>query len=112
MKDLDVFMDVIAQEDFVEGHECLEERWREWKNDPEKREESFILKGLINGATALALERLGRSGPAQQVWGTFEKYRPLIRTIESPYSKRYEAAETLLDQKHKEIMTHSPSRIH
>lgn len=104
MKELDVFMSVVTEEDFVEGHECLEDVWREWKNDPAKRDESFILKGLINGSTALALQRLGRSKPALQVWSTFEKYRPLIRSIDSPYTKQYEAAETLLDEKYKEVM--------
>ena len=104
MEALKIFMQVVSDEDFVEGHECLEEQWKEWKNDPLKREESFILKGLINGSTALALQRLGRPLPALQVWATFEKYRPLIRTINSPYTKAYEEAERLLDDKYKEII--------
>lgn len=104
MQELDVFMNVVNEEDFVEGHECLEDKWREWKSDPDTREESFILKGLINGSTALALQRLGRPKPALQVWETFEKYRPLIRKVTSPHTKQYEAAEALLDQKYKEVM--------
>lgn len=104
MEVLNLFLKVVEAEDFVEGHEVLEEMWREWKKDPLKKEESFILKGLINGSTALALKRLGRESSALQVWETFEKYRPLIHTLSSIHTPLYKKAESLLDTKYQEIM--------
>lgn len=102
MKD---FMQAIIDENFVEGHELLEDIWREWKNNPKKREESFILKGFINGSTALALKVMGRDEPSKKVWQTYEKYRPLIASLPSSYTNIYKEAETLLDTKYKKIMS-------
>ena len=101
---LHLFLEVVEAEDFVEGHEVLEELWREWKKEPLKKEESFILKGLINGSTALALKRLGRDESALRVWKTYEKYRPLIVTLPSVHTALYKQAEALLDKKYQEIM--------
>lgn len=103
MKDLEKFLHVVKEEDFVEGHEVIEDRWREWKNIPELREESFILKGLINGSTALALKRMGRDKPANMVWDTYLKYEPLIDTIQSKDTKLYKKARELLHVKYKEV---------
>ena len=49
MRELQEFMQVVDNNEFVERHEVLENECREWKNIPSEREESFILKGLING---------------------------------------------------------------
>ena len=78
MKELNEFLHVVSINNFVEGHEVLENKWKEWKNISELKEESFILKGLINGSTALALKVMKKDKPAKQVWATFLKYSPLI----------------------------------
>jgi len=103
MEAMQTFMRVVEAEDFVQGHEVLEDLWRAWKNDPLKREESYILKGLINGSTALALIRLGKAEGSLRVWETFAKYRPLIATVPSPYAPLYLKAEQLLDAKYKAL---------
>ncbi len=100
---LKTFMHVVEAEAFVEGHEVLEDVWRTWKNDPAKREESYILKALINGSTALALIRLGRPQSALRVWETYTKYCPLIETIPSPYTSLYKNAQTLLENKYRAL---------
>jgi hypothetical protein len=105
MKDLEKFIQVVTNNEFVEGHEVIEDQWKEWKNIPERREESFILKGLINGSTALALKVMGRENPANSVWETFEKYSPLIDTIESIHTPKYKEARALLHQKYKIFFT-------
>ena len=97
------FIDVVQHEAFIEAHEVLEDTWRAWKAEPALREESFILKGLINGATALALFRLGKTSGAHRVWSTYEKYRPRINTIPSLHTPFYKKAEALLDAKYQEI---------
>lgn len=103
MKDIEKFLHVISTDSFVAGHEVLEDLWREWKNTPEKREESFILKALINGATALALKVMGRDEPAAQVWSTFLKYEPLIKTLTCKDTDLYTQAQKLLHVKYKKL---------
>ncbi len=99
MKELKEFLQVVADDDFLEGHEVLEGIWKEWKNNPAQRDESFILKGLINGSTALALKVKKRDKPALQVWGTFLKYSPLIDEIDSEHTSLYKEARELLEEK-------------
>jgi len=96
MKKLEEFLKTVSQNDFVEGHEVLEDTWKEWKKNPDLKDESFILKGLINGSTALALKVKGREKPAIQVWNTFLKYSPLIDEIDSEFTKSYKEARDLL----------------
>lgn len=104
MEALNIFMKVVEDEDFVEGHEVLEDDWRAWKNDPKTREESYILKGLINGSTALALWRMGRYEGAKKVWQTYEKYKPYISKTPSSLTPKYQAACKLLEYKYSQII--------
>lgn len=105
MKSLKEFMQVVEEEDFVEGHEVLEDDWREWKNDPKRRDESYILKGLINGSTALALWRMGRYEGAKKVWETYEKYKPYMESVPSNLTADYKRASELLEKKYRQIIT-------
>ncbi len=100
MKELKEFLEVVANDDFVEGHEVLEGAWKSWKNTPAQRDESFILKGLINGSTALALKVRNKDKPALQVWSTFLKYSPLIDEISSKHTNLYKEAQELLHVKY------------
>jgi formyltetrahydrofolate synthetase len=100
MKELNKFLDMVTNNEFVEAHEVLEDRWREWKNNPSQREESFILKGLINGTTALALKVMKKDAPANQVWKTYKKYEPLIEKINSIHTPMYKKAQQLLLKKY------------
>ena len=100
LNSIDTFMEALKKEEFVEGHEVLEDEWRKLKSNPETLEESKILKGLINGSTALALKNLGKEKGAYTVWATFEKYRPLIKSEICKNSEKYKNAEKLLDEKY------------
>ncbi len=104
MSDIDNFLKAINNNNFVYGHEVLEDRWRELKKSPETLNESKILKGLINGSTALALKLMGKEKGAKTVWSTFEKYRPLIKSEICNKTKKYRQAEELLDKKYKLYM--------
>lgn len=99
LKELEEFLHVVNQNDFVEGHEVLENIWKKWKKIPSLKEESFILKGLINGSTALALKVKKREKPSIQVWTTFLKYSPLIDEIDSEFTDMYKEARELLLKK-------------
>jgi hypothetical protein len=105
MKELKEFLHVVENNDFVEGHEVLEDKWKEWKKIPSLKEESFILKGLINGSTALALKVKQKDVPAIRVWNTLLKYSPLIDKIDSEYTPLYIEARELLHVKHKELFS-------
>lgn len=104
MKDIKIFLEALSKDEFVEGHEVLEDKWRKLKKDPETLEESKILKGLINGSTALALKVMGKDKGAYTVWDTFEKYRPLIKSQSCEDSKYYKEAEKVLGEKYKQYM--------
>lgn len=90
------FLNVVANNLFVEGHEVLEEEWKRLKTKPEYDNEAKILKGLINASTALALACKGKKEGALRVWQTYEKYAPLIEHTASPYTPLYQKAKTLL----------------
>ncbi len=103
MRELKEFLQIVQNNDFVEGHEVLENKWKEWKKNPAQRDESFILKGLINGSTALALKVRKKDLPSIRVWNTLLKYSPLIDKIDSKYTPLYKEARGLLHVKYKEL---------
>ena len=98
------FITLVKNDDFVEGHEILETDWRKLKKISGKENEANILKGLINGSTALALSRLGKEVGAKLVWDTFEKYAPLIDTTPSEATSLFYEAKALLYEKHLSYM--------
>ncbi len=102
MQNIDKFIEAIHDNKFIEAHEILEESWKKLKQI--NKDEANIQKGLINGATAIALKLKGRDKGAFMVWDTFEKYRELISTTKSPLSKKYKQAEIILDQKFETYM--------
>ena len=105
MKELKEFLKIVQDNNFVEGHEVLENRWKEWKKIPSLKDESYILKGLINGSTALALKAKNKSAPANRVWDTFLKYSPLIDKIDSKYTLLYIEAREILHVKYRELFS-------
>lgn len=94
MKEIEDFMRAIEDEEFVYGHEVLEDVWKKYKITNE--DESYILKGLINASTALALYKMKRFDGSKRVWQTFLKYEPLIDTIPSKRTNFYKKARDLL----------------
>jgi hypothetical protein len=69
------FVQLIETEKFGDAHEFLE---KDWLKKRESRE-GKILKGFINGATALELRRLGRKNESEErVWKTFDKFMLLL----------------------------------
>ncbi len=96
------FITAISEDRFIDAHEILEHSWKILKKE-DKREEALLQKGLINGTTAIGLHLKGKTQGAQRVWQTFEKYRPLIGTVESELTSLYQEAEALLDRKHEEF---------
>jgi len=97
---IEQFLEVVENDEFVEGHEVLEEDWNRFKKLPEYENEAKILKGLINASTALALVRKGKKEGAERVWQTYVKYAPLIDSTPSAHTAKYKEAQALLLRKY------------
>ncbi len=94
---IDRFIFALENGYFVEAHELLEDDWNLYKKQGEK-EKALVLKGLINGATALALYHIKKRPEGyQKVWLAFLKYIPLLDNIELENKQKfYFAKETLI----------------
>lgn len=97
---IEQFLEVVENDEFVEGHEVLEVDWHRLKKLPEHENEAKILKGLINASTALALACKGKKEGAERVWQTYEKYAPLIACTPSSHTAKYKEAQALLLRKY------------
>ena len=93
---IDEFISLILDKQFVEAHEVLEDDWHKFKRSGERNKAKFI-QGLINGTTAIALFYKGREEPFLRVWSTFQKYKPLLDTIELDEKEKYIEAIKLLE---------------
>jgi len=67
------FLDAIKNDSFVQAHEILEHDWKEIKKVDKQK--GLFLKGLINGATALALIQKGKIDGAKRIWEAYLKYK-------------------------------------
>ncbi|GGD38242.1 hypothetical protein GCM10012288_10400 [Malaciobacter pacificus] len=95
---IDRFIFAIENGYYVEAHELLEDDWNMYKKQGEK-EKALVLKGLINGATALALYHIKkRPHGFDKVWPAFIKYIPLLDEVNfEEKDKYYKAKEILLN---------------
>ena len=95
---IDRFIFAIENGYFVEAHELLEDDWNMYKKQGQTKK-ALMLKGLINGATALALFFIKKRPSAyQKVWPAFLKYIILLDDLEiEEKEKFYKAKEILLN---------------
>lgn len=99
MDELDDFVMMIEEGRFSEAHVVLEHPWKVLR--AESKDEGNILKGLINAASAFELKRIGRDEAALRIWAAYEKYRPLIETVDSPHKRMYQRCATVVEEKAK-----------
>ena len=93
---IDRFLFAIENGYFVEAHELLEDDWNMYKKQGQK-EKALVLKGLINGATALALYHIKKKPEGyKKVWIAFEKYLPLLDVVDFEEKEKYYKAKDLL----------------
>lgn len=93
---IDRFIYAIENGYFVEAHELLEDDWNFYKKQG-LIEKSLVLKGLINGATALALYHIKQKPEGyKKVWVAFEKYIPLLDSVDFKEKNRYYEAKEIL----------------
>lgn len=93
---IDRFIHAVENGYYAEAHELLEDDWRELKKSGFLKE-SQVLKGLINGATALALfYKKKKIDGYKRVWQVFLKYEPLLDMVELDNKDRFYYARDLL----------------
>jgi hypothetical protein len=101
MSNIKKFIKLIEDEKFEEAHEALEEDWLKFKKQGLK-ERALFLKGLINGATSIALIIRKRSQRAKTItWDAFLKYKDLVEIEEESQKSIFFEAINILETKHK-----------
>ena len=98
MLPIEKFIQALKKEQFVEAHELLENDWKGYKKTGQK-DKAKAVQGLINGATALALYfKKNKPDGYQKVWLVFEKYKPLLDSVNlDNIDKFYEARDLLIE---------------
>ena len=100
---IDRFLFAIENDYFVEAHELLEDDWNLYKKQGQK-EKALVLKGLINGATALALFFIKKKPEGyKKVWPAFLKYIPLLDHIELENKEKFYEAKNILIKRNSQI---------
>ena len=96
--DIDGFVKLVEDGDYVEAHEVLEHDWKELKKQG-KKEEAKYLQALINGATALALFYIKkRPEPGERVWEVYLRNKYLFDKLELHEKEKYQYIQTLLEE--------------
>lgn len=100
---IDKFIFAVENGYYVEAHELLEDDWNFYKKHGELNK-ALVLKGLINGATALALFHVKKRPLSyKKVWPAFEKYVPLLDVVDFEEKEKYYKVKDLLIVLSKEV---------
>jgi len=100
--DIDGFIKLVQEADYVEAHEVLEHDWKELKKEGRKAEAKY-LQALINGATALALFYIKkRPEPGQRVWMVYERNKHLFDELELFEREKYQKVMLLLEKRYEQ----------
>jgi hypothetical protein len=84
---LDNFIASLDEARFYDAHEDLEEIW--FPRRFEDNDEVKLLKGFINAAVSFELIKKGRIQAGEKVWKNYLKYLPLLETINSKFTTKY-----------------------
>ncbi len=95
------FVRCIESAAYYEAHEALEALWfpRRFEGTDEVR----LIRGYINASVAFELLERGRPVPAQRVWGTYLKYRPLLSRMPASTRETYQIVEKVLDAEYERL---------
>ncbi|MGA1931340.1 DUF309 domain-containing protein [Arcobacter sp. YIC-464] len=104
VNNLDEIINIINKNDFVKAHDMLEDLWREYKNEKDTREESFILKAFVNGVVCIELYKMNREQHSFNVWDTYKKYEYLIDKLQTVNSSKYKEIQKLIYKKREEFI--------
>jgi hypothetical protein len=97
---IDGFIKLVENNEFVEAHEVLEDDWKALKKAGEKKTAKY-LQALINGATALALFIIKkREDAGNRVWDVYVRNKHLFDEIELHDRDKYIYTMKLLEDKY------------
>jgi predicted metal-dependent hydrolase len=100
--DIDGFIKLVEEADYVEAHEVMEDDWRDLKKQGRKAEAKY-LQALINGATALALFYIKkRPEPGERVWQVYLRNKYLFDELELFEKEKYFYVQTLLEERYEQ----------
>jgi hypothetical protein len=97
--ELEEIISLLEKEDFIKSHDMLEVLWRKYKNDEKTRQESFILKALVNGSVSIELYKMQRFEHSTNVWNTYQKYEYLIDELNTINSQKYQEIKEIIYKK-------------
>jgi hypothetical protein len=101
-KDLKEIIHLLEKDYFLIAHNKTEDLWREYKNDKNTRNESFILKAFVNAFATFELNSMKRYEHANKIWQIYMKYEYLIDELDSINKKEYKKIEELIYKKRDE----------
>lgn len=104
LNNLDEIIKLLENEDFVKAHDLFEELWRKYKNNECTREESFILKALVNGSVFFEVYKMQRYEHAKNLWDTYKKYEYLIEKLDSQNKDKYKKIKELIYEKREKLI--------
>lgn len=90
---------LLKNKEFIKSHDFFEKLWKEYKNNKETREESFILKAFVNACASLELNNMQRFEHSNNVWKTYLKYEELIYKLNSQNSNNYKQIKKIIYEK-------------
>jgi hypothetical protein len=97
---IDGFIKLVENNEFVEAHEVLEDDWKSLKKVGDKKSAKY-LQALINGATALALFVIKkREDAGNRVWDVYIRNKHLFNEIELHDRDKYTYTMQLLEKKY------------
>jgi hypothetical protein len=103
MKQIENFKQLIEEKKYYEAHEALEEVWFPIRHS--KNNCSLVLKGFINGAVSLELNKRDKLSQSKNVYNTYLKYTTQER-IESTNNKDiFKNLKKFMDKKFQENFT-------
>jgi 8-amino-7-oxononanoate synthase len=91
------FTNLVRSGFYADAHELLEEDWKFFRKNKMKEKELFY-KGVINGATALALIKLKRRQEAvNKTWDCYQRYKIYFDKASEPYGKDFKLAMEVIE---------------
>jgi len=104
IKELNETIKLLKNNEFIKAHDLFEGLWREYKDDGNTREESFILKAFVNASVSIELHKMHRVQHSINVWNTYEKYQHLIDSLITPNGDKYKEIREIIYKKREEYI--------
>ena len=101
MKEVEEFKRLIDEKSFYKAHEVLEELWFPIRHT--KDDYCLILKGFINGAVAMELDKREKQLQCKKVHQTYLKYVSLEKIQRTEYQEIFKELRSFMDKRFEDI---------